>query len=186
MITCPDPIDVECGSPIPVTVATATDICDPSVDVTYSDGPEMGSCPGLIVRTFTATDDCGNTAQCTQHINIIDTTPPVVTIANGLVASAAIKIFCSGEPGRRLSLPNARFMIHQPSTYARGQASDIDITAKEIVKLRERYFGLVAEVTGRSLEQVTDDCKRDFWLSPEEAVEYKLVDRIVTRRAEVD
>ena len=110
---------------------------------------------------------------------------PVITIANGLVASAAIKIFCAGEDGKRVSLPNARFMIHQPSTFTRGQASDIDITAKEIVKLRKRYFGLVAAVTGKDYERVEKDCSRDFWLGPDEAKEYGLVDAVISKSSEM-
>jgi ATP-dependent Clp protease protease subunit len=110
---------------------------------------------------------------------------PIVTIANGLVASAAIKIFCSGDAGKRVSLPNARFMIHQPSTFARGQASDIDITAKEIVKMRKRYFGLVAEVTGRDYETVEQDCMRDFWMSADEAKTYGLVDNVIKKATEL-
>jgi ATP-dependent Clp protease protease subunit len=110
---------------------------------------------------------------------------PIVTIANGLVASAAIKIFCSGDDGKRVSLPNARFMIHQPSTMARGQASDIDITAKEIVKMRKRYFGLVADVTGRDYDTVEQDCMRDFWMSADEAKEYGLVNSVISKATEL-
>ena len=78
-ITCPDDITLECGDPIPVTTATANDICDDMVDITYSDGAIMGECPMVIVRTFVATDDCGLTSECTQRIVIFDTTPPVVS-----------------------------------------------------------------------------------------------------------
>ncbi|MCB9539616.1 MAG: ATP-dependent Clp protease proteolytic subunit [Myxococcales bacterium] len=111
---------------------------------------------------------------------------PVITVANGVVASAAVLIFLGSPPGKRVSLPNARFLLHQPSTAARGQASDIDITAKEIVKLRRRYNEIVSEATGKDLDQVGKDSDRDFWLTAEESKDYGLVNRIVTSRSELD
>lgn len=111
---------------------------------------------------------------------------PIVTVANGVVASAAVTIFLGGAQGKRLTMPNARFLLHQPSTATRGQASDIDITAREIVKIRRRYNEIVAECTGRNLEIVEKDSDRDFWLSAREAVDYKLANRIVSRRAELE
>ncbi len=111
---------------------------------------------------------------------------PIITVANGVVASAAVLIFLGSPPGKRVSLPNARFLLHQPSTAARGQASDIDITAKEIVKLRRRYNEIVSEATGKDLDQVGRDSDRDFWLTAEESKDYGLVNRIVTSRSELD
>lgn len=113
-------------------------------------------------------------------------TCPVRTVANGVVASAAVLIYLGAEKGQRHSLPNARFLLHQPSTMVRGQSSDIDIAAKEIVKLRRRYNEIVAETTGKALDLVEKDSDRDFWLGPSEAKEYGLVDRIVKTRAELD
>jgi ATP-dependent Clp protease protease subunit len=110
---------------------------------------------------------------------------PIVTVANGVVASSAVLIFLGGAQGKRLALPNARFLLHQPSTATRGQASDIDITAREIAKIRLRYNEIVAEATGRSLELIEKDSDRDFWLSAKEAVDYKLANRIVSRRGEL-
>jgi ATP-dependent Clp protease protease subunit len=110
---------------------------------------------------------------------------PIVTVANGVVASSAVLIFLGGAQGRRVALPNARFLLHQPSTATRGQASDIDITAREISKIRLRYNEIVAEATGRSLESIEKDSDRDFWLSAKEAVDYKLANRVVSRRAEL-
>jgi ATP-dependent Clp protease, protease subunit len=104
---------------------------------------------------------------------------PITTLANGLVASSAVLVFLSADEGQCLSLPHSRFLLHQPSTYARGQASDIDITAKEIVKTREKYNRIIEEKTGRSLEELQKDAERDFWLSPSEANEYGLVDKIL-------
>jgi ATP-dependent Clp protease protease subunit len=110
---------------------------------------------------------------------------PIVTVANGVVASSAVLIFLGGAQGKRLALPNARFLLHQPSTATRGQASDIDITAREIGKIRHRYNEIVAESTGRALDLIEKDSDRDFWLSAKEAVDYKLANRIVSRRAEL-
>lgn len=111
---------------------------------------------------------------------------PITTVANGVVASAAVLIYLGAPQGRRVSLPNARFLLHQPSTAARGQASDIDITAKEISKLRRRYNEVVSEATGKSLEVVEKDSDRDFWLTAQEAVDYKLVNRILTARSQLE
>jgi ATP-dependent Clp protease protease subunit len=111
---------------------------------------------------------------------------PIVTVANGVVASSAVLIFLGGSQGKRVTMQNARFLLHQPSTATRGQASDIDITAKEISKIRRRYNEIVAECTGRAFDLIEKDSDRDFWLSAKEAVDYKLASRIVNRRAELD
>ena len=111
---------------------------------------------------------------------------PIVTVANGVVASSAVLIFLGGAQGKRVSMQNARFLLHQPSTATRGQASDIDITAREISKIRRRYNEIVAESTGRAFDLIEKDSDRDFWLSAKEAVDYKLANRIVTRRSELD
>jgi len=107
--------------------------------------------------------------------------PPVRTIVSGLCASAAVIIFLAGDKGSRLALPNSRFLLHQPSSAAYGAASDIEITAKEILSLRKRYNSIVARETDKTVEQVDSDADRDFWLSPEAAVEYGLVDRVVEK-----
>jgi ATP-dependent Clp protease, protease subunit len=111
---------------------------------------------------------------------------PITTVANGVVASSAVLIFLGAQPGRRLSLPNARFLLHQPSTATRGQASDIDITAKEISKLRRRYNEIVAEATGKPVDVVEKNSDRDFWLTSQEAVDYKLANRVLTSRAQLE
>lgn len=110
---------------------------------------------------------------------------PVVTLANGLVASSAVLVFLSGDDGKCLSLPHSRFLLHQPSTYTRGQASDIDITAKEIIKTRSKYNEIVKLKTGRDVEALEKDAERDFWMSPEEAKEYRLVDEIVRKSSDL-
>ena len=104
--------------------------------------------------------------------------PPVRTIVTGLCASAAVMIYLAAPRDRRFSTPNGRFLLHQPSTMVMGSASDIAITAEEIVKLRERYNAIVAAETGKTLAQVTQDADRDFWLSPGQAKEYGLVGKI--------
>ena len=111
---------------------------------------------------------------------------PVRTVANGVVASAAVLIYLGAEKGQRHSLPSARFLLHQPSTMVRGQSSDIDIAAREIIKLRRRYNEVVSEATGNDLAQIEKNSDRDFWLTPTEAKEYGLVDRVVRTRAELD
>lgn len=104
---------------------------------------------------------------------------PVRIVVSGLCASAAVLIYVAATRSHRFSLPNSRFLLHQPSTEIFGAASDIAIDAEEIVKLRERYNQIIAEETGRSLEHVTRDADRNFWLSAPQAVEYGLVGKIV-------
>lgn len=113
------------------------------------------------------------------------TSCPVRTIANGLVASAAVLVFLAAPKGSRFSLPSSRFLLHQPSTVTRGQSTDIDIAAREIIALRKRYNTIVSEITGKTLEVVERDSERDFWLSATAAHEYGLVDRVVKERSEI-
>ena len=110
---------------------------------------------------------------------------PVITVCSGLCASAAVIIFLAAEKGKNYSLANSRFLLHQPSTGVRGSASDIQITADEIIKTRVRYNAIVAENTGKTIDDVTAHADRDFWMSPEEATEYGLVSKVVTSRKEI-
>lgn len=110
---------------------------------------------------------------------------PVVTVGAGWVASIAVPILLSAQKKNRYSLPNTRFLLHQPSGGAGGQASDIRIAAEEILKLRERLNRLIADETGKSVEQVTHDSDRNFWMSAEQALDYGLVSKIVKRRSEI-
>ena len=112
--------------------------------------------------------------------------PPIRTICSGLCASAAVIIYLAAEKAERFSLPNSRFLIHQPSTVSRGDASDIEITAKEIIRLKNRYNQIVAAETGKLLEKITGDADRDFWLNAEEAKAYGLVSRVVENRSEIE
>ena len=106
---------------------------------------------------------------------------PVNTVVNGLCASAGILIHLAAEKKRRFCLPESRFMIHQPSTTGRGSASDLDITAKEIIKLRDRYNRIVADACGKKAEDVMEAARRDYWLGAGEALEYGLVAKVIRK-----
>jgi len=125
----------------------------------------------------------------TAGLAIYDTmqqvSPDVVTICYGLAASMGAFLLSGGAKGKRLALPNARIMIHQPLGGAQGQAVDIEIQAKEILYLKDTLNGLMAEHTGQPLEKIAEDTDRDYFLSPAEAVQYGLIDRVVTDDAPV-
>ncbi|MCX7718482.1 MAG: ATP-dependent Clp endopeptidase proteolytic subunit ClpP [Candidatus Sumerlaeaceae bacterium] len=103
----------------------------------------------------------------------------ISTICIGQAASMGAVLLSAGTKGKRYALPNARIMIHQPSGGAQGQATDISIAAKEILRVRERLNEILVKHTGQSLERITADSERDFFLSAEEAVEYGIVDKII-------
>jgi len=111
--------------------------------------------------------------------------PDVVTFCYGLAASMGAFLLSGGTKGKRLALPNARIMIHQPLGGAQGQAVDIEIQAKEILFLKDTLNGLMAEHTGQPLEKIAEDTDRDYFLSPAEAVQYGLIDRVVEDGAPV-
>ena len=106
----------------------------------------------------------------------------VSTVCMGMAASAAAVILAGGAHGKRYALPHARIMMHQPHGGAQGQASDIEIQAKLIVQMREQLNEILAEHTGKSLEKVTLDTERDYWMLADEAVEYGVIDSILSRR----
>lgn len=112
--------------------------------------------------------------------------PQVKVIGTGWVASAGALIYVAAEKGNRYSLPNTRFLLHQPMGGAMGQAADIAIEAEEILKMRARLNEIFAQATGQSLEKVTKDTDRNFWMSSNEAIEYGLVDKIIRSGDEVD
>ncbi len=105
---------------------------------------------------------------------------PVLCITNGLNASAGTVILLATPKERRFSLPNSRIMIHQPSSGVRGKASEIEVTAEEIMKLRRRCNQLIADETGKTLEEVEKDTNGDCWMSPQDALEYGLIGNILT------
>lgn len=104
--------------------------------------------------------------------------PAVSTVCVGMAASGAAILLSAGEKGKRFALPNAEIMIHQPHGGAEGQATDIEITAKQIIKLRERLNKILAKNTGQSLEKIEKDVERDFFMTAEEAKKYGLVDQV--------
>ncbi|ADP17291.1 ATP-dependent Clp endopeptidase proteolytic subunit ClpP [Achromobacter sp. SD115] len=110
--------------------------------------------------------------------------PDVSTLCTGLAASMGAFLLAAGKKGKRFTLPNSRIMIHQPSGGAQGQASDIQIQAREILDLRERLNRILAENTGQTMERIGIDTERDNFMSAEDAVSYGLVDKVMTSRSE--
>jgi ATP-dependent Clp protease protease subunit len=108
--------------------------------------------------------------------------PDVSTLCMGLAASMGAFLLAAGAKGKRFALPNSRIMIHQPSGGAQGQATDIEIQAREILKLRESLNKIMAERTGQPLEKVRNDSERDFFMSGPEAKDYGLIDQVLERR----
>jgi ATP-dependent Clp protease protease subunit len=104
---------------------------------------------------------------------------PVSTFCVGMAASMAAVLLAAGAEGKRNALPNARIMIHQPSGGSHGTAADIEIAAREILHIREKLNEIIAKHTGQTVERVTDDVDRDRFMSPEMAVEYGLIDRVL-------
>lgn len=111
--------------------------------------------------------------------------PPVVTIGMGLVASAAAIVLLAAPRERRIGLPNSHYLIHQPLSGIRGVATEIEIHARELEKLRAKINQMIAEETGQTLAKVERDTDRDYWLSAEEAQDYGLVSRIIANRSEL-
>ena len=107
--------------------------------------------------------------------------PDVVTICFGVAASMGAFLLSGGSKGKRLALPNSRIMIHQPLGGAQGQAVEIEIQAKEILFLKKTLNSLLAEHTGQPLEKINEDTERDYFLSPSEAVEYGLIDKVIKK-----
>ena len=110
----------------------------------------------------------------------------VSTICVGLAASMGAFLLASGTKGKRFALPNSEIMIHQPLGGAQGQASDIEIRAKQILRIKENINKILSERTGQSLEKVSKDTDRDFYMTAEEALKYGLVDKIFTTRKQVN
>jgi ATP-dependent Clp protease protease subunit len=108
--------------------------------------------------------------------------PRISTFCMGLAASFGCVLLAGGEKGQRFSLPNTRIMMHQPSGGFQGQASDIQIQAQEILRLRRTIDQILSQHTGKPVEQITRDSDRDFYMSPEEALEYGLIDHILTNQ----
>jgi ATP-dependent Clp protease protease subunit len=108
--------------------------------------------------------------------------PDVSTLCMGLAASMGAFLLAAGAKGKRFALPNSRIMIHQPLGGAQGQATDIEIQAREILKLRENLNSILAERTGQSLEKIQNDTERDYFMSSDDAVNYGLIDKVLAKR----
>ena len=106
----------------------------------------------------------------------------VSTICTGLAASMGAVLLVAGEQGMRAALPHSRVMIHQPLGGIQGQASDIEITAREILKLKEELYQIIAQHSGQDIERIRQDADRDHWMTAQEALEYKMIDKVYTRK----
>ena len=111
--------------------------------------------------------------------------PQIRVIGTGWVASSATNIYLAAKKENRFSLPNTRYLVHQPSGGSRGDATDISIQAEEILKTKTRINKLISEETGRSLEQVEKDTDRDYWMSVDEAIEYGIVTKVISSISEI-
>jgi len=108
--------------------------------------------------------------------------PDVATICTGMAASMGAVLMCAGEKGKRSALPHSRVMIHQPLGGAQGQASDIEITAREIMKLKDELYQIISKHSGQTMEKVHADSDRDYWMKAEEAKKYGMIDEILIRK----
>ena len=121
----------------------------------------------------------------TAGLGIYDTmqyiSPDVATICTGMAASMGAVLLCAGASGKRSALPHARVMIHQPLGGAQGQASDIEITAREILKLKDELYQIIAKHSGQKIEKVNKDSDRDYWMKAEEAKSYGMVDEVLKK-----
>ncbi len=107
--------------------------------------------------------------------------PDVATICTGMAASMGAVLLCAGANGKRAALPHSRVMIHQPLGGAQGQASDIEITAREIMKLKDELYQIIAKHSGQTMEKVHHDSDRDYWMKADEAKAYGMIDEVLTR-----
>jgi ATP-dependent Clp protease protease subunit len=167
--------------------------------VVFLVGPVMDSTANLVVAQMLFLESENPDKDISFYINspggsvsaglaIFDTMqfikPAVSTLCMGIAASMGAFLLAAGAKGKRFALPNARVMIHQPSGGAQGQASDIEIQAKEILYLRQRLNGILAEKTGQPLDRIERDTDRDTFMSSEDAVSYGLIDKVLSSRAE--
>ncbi len=161
------------GSPIDDTVANIIvaqllflDAEDPERDIyLYINSPGGSVYAGLAIY------------DTMQHLRA-----PVATFCVGMAASMGAVLLAGGAKDKRSALPNSRIMIHQPSSGYQGSAADIEIAAKEVLGIRERLNQILADHTGQTVERIADDVDRDYFMSPAEAAEYGLIDRVISRR----
>ncbi len=167
--------------------------------VVFQVGPVMDQAANLVVAQFLFLESENPDKDISFYINspggsvsaglaMYDTMqfikPDVSTLCMGIGASMGAFLLAAGTKGKRFALPNARIMIHQPSGGAQGMASDIEIQAREILYLRERLNKIMAECTGQPIERIAKDTDRDNFMSPEDAVSYGLIDKVMARRGE--
>ena len=108
--------------------------------------------------------------------------PEIATICTGMAASMGAVLMCAGQKGKRSALPHSRIMIHQPMGGAQGQASDIEITAREILKLKDELYQIIAKHSGQKIDKVNKDSDRDHWMKADEALKYGMIDEILVRK----
>lgn len=124
--------------------------------------------------------------QVSSGLAIYDTmqiiAPDVATICTGMAASMGSVLLCAGTKGKRSALPHSKVLIHQPLGGAKGQASDIEIAAREILKTKQELYSIISEHSGQSIEKITADADRDFWMSSREALEYGMIDEILSKK----
>lgn len=116
-----------------------------------------------------------------QYIN-----PDIATICTGLAASMASVLLCAGKQGKRTALPHSRVLIHQPLGGVEGQASDIEITAREIGKLKKELYDIIAYHSGQPYEKIWEDADRDYWMTAPEAKEYGMIDEVLSRQIDIN
>jgi ATP-dependent Clp protease protease subunit len=108
--------------------------------------------------------------------------PDVATICTGMAASMGAVLMCAGASGKRTALKHSRVMIHQPLGGAQGQATDMEITVKEIIKLKKELYEIIAQHSGQKFNKVEKDSERDFWMTAQEAKEYGMIDEVLIRK----
>jgi len=111
--------------------------------------------------------------------------PDIVTIAMGMAASMAQVLLCAGTDGKRYALPNSRILMHQPMGGTQGQASDIEIYTKEMLRIRNNLFEIIAKHTKKEIEQIKNDADRDYYMTAEEALKYGIIDKVLDRKSEL-
>lgn len=144
---------------------------------------EMGDEP---IKLFINSQGGHVEAGDTIHDMIKFIKPEVLVIGTGWVASAGITIYLAARKENRFTLPNTRFMIHQPLGGVRGQVTDIQIEANEILRIRDRINHLISDGTGQPYEKVVQDTDRNFWMSPQEAIDYGIATHLITRQDDLN